>query len=108
MKFHLGVALVAFSGFMANESYFATAHQAVGDEDDQDSYLLNRQGAPELETIGKFEKTTSKHEIVHAFQGQSRKQRGHLIISRNKNTNQIVDLELVELSGADGYSDEVF
>lgn len=94
MKFLFGTALLAFSSLLTSES--AMAHQAVGDDDDGDAYLLNRQAKIELEPVKQIEKTSAKHPVVHSFSGHQRKTRGHLIVFRNKINNQIVDLELVE------------
>lgn len=85
MKFLFGATLLALGALIANES--AMAHQAVGDDDDADAFLLNRQPNVELEPVLKFEKTSTKHPVVHAFSGSTKKARGHLIVYRNKNNN---------------------
>ena len=43
------------------------AHQAVGDEDDGDAYLLNRQPPVDLEPLTKVEKTSAKYPLLHSF-----------------------------------------
>ena len=71
-KFIFGTAtLIAFGTFLANDP--AMAHQAVSDEDDGDAFLLNRQAPVDLEPVTKFEKTSAKFTVMHAFSGSPMK-----------------------------------
>ena len=67
-----------------NPSDTIMAHKSI--EDDDDSFLLQREGGAGLETAGlaaKYEKQINKYPLMHNFSGEKETQRGSVIVTRN-------------------------